>query len=182
MIIDDSTRYYLAYSLDELSRKKPISQITVVDIVNNCKTSRRTFYNNFKDKNDLISWIYHESTRPYIMKIGDQYSWQDAIIDIYKMVLKKRYFYLEACKDTKKNGLTDFAYNCYVNDCMYIIGKKHPQVTLNEETIFAIELYFHGVIDMTLAWIIDNSKITPEEISKSLIKSMPQMVSDVLIN
>lgn len=48
----------LADSLIELSYSKPISKITVQNIVDNCNTVRQTFYNHFSDKYDLINWIY----------------------------------------------------------------------------------------------------------------------------
>ena len=52
----------LADALIRLSAAKPISRITVQDIVNECNTSRRTFYNHFHDKYELINWIYESKT------------------------------------------------------------------------------------------------------------------------
>lgn len=45
---------HMADTLKELTRKKSLSKITINDIVSECKISKQTFYNYFKDKNDLI--------------------------------------------------------------------------------------------------------------------------------
>ena len=48
----------LANSLISLSDEKPLRKITVTDIITHAGTGRQTFYNHFKDKNDLIYWIF----------------------------------------------------------------------------------------------------------------------------
>ena len=48
----------LAESLLELSEEKPLDKISVTDIVKRAGAGRQTFYNHFKDKNDLLYWIY----------------------------------------------------------------------------------------------------------------------------
>ena len=44
----------LAESLVALMKKVPIKDILVSDIVERCNLSRRTFYNRFRDKYDLL--------------------------------------------------------------------------------------------------------------------------------
>lgn len=48
----------LADALIELSTEKPLRKITITELVERAGTGRQTFYNHFKDKNDLIYWIY----------------------------------------------------------------------------------------------------------------------------
>ena len=37
---------------------KPFSQISVSDICGKCEMNRKSFYYHFKDKYDLVNWIY----------------------------------------------------------------------------------------------------------------------------
>ena len=53
-----TTKEILAESFLELAQKKRIDKITITDITDNCGMSQPTFYNHFKDKYDLIVWIY----------------------------------------------------------------------------------------------------------------------------
>ena len=52
-----------ADAIIELSNEKPLSKVTVTDIVKRVGTGRQTFYNHFLDKNDLIFWIFHRTLR-----------------------------------------------------------------------------------------------------------------------
>lgn len=44
----------MANALKDLSKRKSIQKITIADIVSECGISKQSFYNHFKDKNDLI--------------------------------------------------------------------------------------------------------------------------------
>ena len=45
-------------SLLVLLDKKPLSKITIGDLLEDTELSRQTFYNHFLDKNDLIAYVY----------------------------------------------------------------------------------------------------------------------------
>lgn len=44
-------------SLLSLLYKKPLSKITIGDLLEDTELSRQTFYNHFLDKNDLIAYV-----------------------------------------------------------------------------------------------------------------------------
>ena len=48
----------LSDSFRELAETKSVDKITVRDITENCGYSPATFYRQFKDKYDLVEWIY----------------------------------------------------------------------------------------------------------------------------
>ena len=47
-----------AKAMGELVEKEPLDSITVNDIVEKASASRTTFYRYFKDKNDLLAYVY----------------------------------------------------------------------------------------------------------------------------
>ena len=54
----EKMKYQLAYALKQCMSKMPAEKITVKEIVEECGTTRQTFYRNFKDKYDLINWYF----------------------------------------------------------------------------------------------------------------------------
>ena len=58
MKFSDRTKLFLSESVKELMKSIPLDKITVTQIVNNCGTTRQTFYRNFKDKYDLVNWHF----------------------------------------------------------------------------------------------------------------------------
>lgn len=53
------TKRALASSLKELMETEPFSKIGVSDICEACEMNRKSFYYHFKDKYDLVNWIYY---------------------------------------------------------------------------------------------------------------------------
>ena len=52
------TKNALATSLKNLMKEKPFEKISVSDICDACGMNRKSFYYHFKDKYDLVNWIF----------------------------------------------------------------------------------------------------------------------------
>lgn len=53
------TKNALAEALKMLLKEEPFDKISVGNICESCGLSRKSFYYHFKDKYDLVNWIYH---------------------------------------------------------------------------------------------------------------------------
>ena len=53
------TKNALAVSMKKLMEKKPFSKISVGDICEDCGMNRKSFYYHFRDKYDLVNWIFY---------------------------------------------------------------------------------------------------------------------------
>lgn len=52
------TKWALATSLKELMAEQPFDKINVAQICERCDMNRKSFYYHFKDKYDLVNWIF----------------------------------------------------------------------------------------------------------------------------
>ena len=52
------TKRALATSLKELMMEQPFDKINVAQICDRCNMNRKSFYYHFKDKYDLVNWIF----------------------------------------------------------------------------------------------------------------------------
>ena len=52
------TKRALAAAMKELMEQMPFSKISVSDIAEQCGMNRKSFYYHFKDKYDLVNWIF----------------------------------------------------------------------------------------------------------------------------
>lgn len=66
MVKKKSVRELLGESLTELLKSKPFEKITINEIADNCGVGRRTFYNNFRDKHDLATWLYMRQLNEFV--------------------------------------------------------------------------------------------------------------------
>ena len=96
-----TTKEILAESFMELSEGKPISKITIADITENCSMTSPTLYRHFKDKYDLIAWIYIMMVQDNLAKIGhDGYLWKDTLLDGLRYYAENRKYMVNALKHT----------------------------------------------------------------------------------
>ena len=54
------TKETFARALQELLEERPLTKISVKDITEQCELSRNAFYYHFKDKYELINWIFYD--------------------------------------------------------------------------------------------------------------------------
>lgn len=52
------TKKALANALKELMQEMPFAKISISDICDRCHMNRKSFYYHFKDKYDLVNWIF----------------------------------------------------------------------------------------------------------------------------
>ncbi|MBO5556232.1 MAG: TetR family transcriptional regulator, partial [Oscillospiraceae bacterium] len=69
-MIRKTTKELLAESFRELAEQKPINKITIANITDNCGMTQPTFYRYYKDKYDLIAWIYVTDSEKIMGQIG----------------------------------------------------------------------------------------------------------------
>ena len=53
------TKRALAAAIKDLMKEKPLVKISIADIVERCQMNRQSFYYHFRDKYDLVNWIFY---------------------------------------------------------------------------------------------------------------------------
>jgi len=113
------TKLALANSLKGLMVKEAFSNISVKDIVDDCGLTRQAFYYHFKDKYDLMNWIYYTETA-YIMTSNDAAElWSDSLKNLCCYMQRNKTFYTNALKTTGQNSFPEHLYQ-YIRDLAHV--------------------------------------------------------------
>ncbi len=127
------TKRALAASLKKNMLEKPFDKISVIDICEGCGMNRKSFYYHFKDKYDLVSWIFYTdfillaSTRTY----ND--GW-DLIRTLADLFYADKDFYRCALEIEGQNSFRDYFYETttpLMNLFMSDLGSDEEQIALN---------------------------------------------------
>ncbi len=171
MVYRMSAKELLAESFLELAEKKRIDRISIVDIIDNADVSRKTFYNNFLDKYDLIKWIHernckkiaddHINTHP-VISCRKMFEYFEKNISFYKYLLRER---------------QDEVYQSFYEVTMEIMGgyvlSESGKDKLTEEEEFQLSLHVHGSIHKIVEWIRSPENILKEDIARYMTLSWP---------
>lgn len=101
------TKNSLAQSMKKLMSEKSFSKISITDICEGCGMNRKSFYYHFKDKYDLMNWIFYSD---FICRIGPgSYGngWEllEAVCDMF---YQDQGFYRSAFKTEGQNSFKEY--------------------------------------------------------------------------
>lgn len=162
----------LANALLTLSEEKPLSKITVGEIVEQAGTGRQTFYNHFRDKYDLVYWIFL-CTLAGEKKLVNTKGYFAYLVNLHQEAQKISRFLRQACKLPGQNSLSDAIYRQnYDYYKKLIISQAGPEV-LDNDLEFALHFNAAGASHVYIQWILDGTPGSAEEQARRLICCMP---------
>lgn len=152
-------RKAMADSLKVHLRKTPFSKITVDDICESAGIGRRSFYRYFKDKYDLLNWLYDNEFCSKLPKSPDKTIW-DYFPAICRHLYNDREFFVNAFSVTGQNSFRD-----YCSDLLYpLLMNDFGEVFTSEaEAHFAIKRITEASFDGFQWWLSQEPCMPPEE-------------------
>ncbi len=162
------TKLWIADKMRELMKHKSIDKIRVTEICEAADIERPTFYYHFKDKYDLIAWMFYHSAYE-----TDVISVESAAKSMNKMK-SDIIFYKRAYEDSSQNALWRYMVEYFVARYSELAKGKLGTNTLDTQTAFSIRLYCMGAVGMTREWVLDDNITSAETVVKMMFNSMPE--------
>ncbi len=180
MIERPSAKDILAESLLQLVKKTPINKVTIDMIVSNCGYSKKTFYNNFRDKYDLAYWIFEARSNQIISEYIDFESWGSVLGRIYRFMYENRNLFGNSWNSDDLvlhvRRIIDYVDNYYLEKLAAI----HGEDVLTPKIRFLLKFNGYGATHMVIDWITHNWKQTPEEMGRYMADAIPEELAALL--
>ena len=150
--MDEITKKAIASAFRKLASEKDISQITVVEITNACGIRRQTFYNHFKDKYDLIKWIYMNEI---IAKINNSNpNWEDNFKAIFYKFLDYKKMVLNIYNSENQHYILHFIFKLSKPLVKDVVMEKTKSFSMNDFDLeFLITFYTGSLGAVLISWI-----------------------------
>ena len=153
MSTSEFTKYMIAQGMKQLLEEKAFETISVGDIAKHCHISRNTFYYHFKDKYDIISWIFYSEITPIIgdsTRIGN---WSEGLRALCTYMQENRNFYIKVLQVQGQNSFSECLMDFYANLVQnFLLNAKGDQI-LNPQQIRTISrFYAFGLTGIILNW------------------------------
>ena len=174
----ENMKYRLADAMKQCMKKAPVEKITVKEIVEECGTTRQTFYRNFQDKYDLINWYFDKILLESFEHMGEGKTIREGLVNKFHYIEAEKLFFRAAFKNDAQNNLRDHDFQLilqfYTERIEGKTGRKMP-----EHLRFLLEMYCQGSTYMTVQWVLGKISGTPEEMATSLTAAMPAELEKV---
>ena len=170
------TKKALASALTELMDEVPFSKISVVDICERCDMNRKSFYYHFKDKYDLVNWIFDIGFVSTVAYAPDNAQWSpwDFCESLFGYLYENRSFYRMALCITGQNAFSEqFRESLYV-----IFSNKIPHlIEKTDNASFTANFFVDAFVCAVERWILDKNCMSPDEFLRN-IRNCIRLCSD----
>lgn len=166
-----------------LCKEKPLNKITIADIQQETQISRQTFYNHFKDKQDLIQYIYETrviSGWKYPSVLDTDFHL--ALISCLESDIQYHSFIKQALMIHGQNCLKDYMYEHsqkFNRAWHQAYSGKDP---LPDFLCFASDYHSAAQMYMRIEWIMNDMPIPVQTLAEYIIRMRITSLNLLLLN
>ena len=168
------TKMWIADKMREIMKHKSLDKIRVTEICKAADIERTTFYYHFKDKYDLVAWMF--CTDAYGTDITSVASAAAGMNRMKQDIL----FYRRAYEDSSQNALWRYMLEYFVRRYSELAKEKLGTDLLDPQLAYSIRFYCMGAVGMTREWVLTDNITSAETVVQMMFGSMPENLRKVL--
>ena len=178
MPLKDRTKQLFADELLIMLHEMPLAKVRVGELCGRCGAGRQTFYYHFRDKYDVVAWIFE---RDYRMAEADTIPCEDAVATVARaleLMWSRRAFYRAAFADVSQNSIAEHIQDFDVR-LLSAVAKEHLGTEeLSPWQLFAIKHHSYGSIGCTIEWLKGELDANPVQIAEWEFARMPDFLRE----
>lgn len=137
-------------------------KISVGDIAKQCHISRNTFYYHFKDKYDIINWIFYSEIQPIIGTNQSMNNWFKSLLALCQYMQQNKEFYIKVLRIQGQNSFYECLVEFYASLVEELLLNFNKEQVLNSGQIRMISnFYAFGLTGVISTWAKNGMKGDP---------------------
>ena len=157
---------------EQMMNTSSIERISVKTIMEKAGLPRTEFYRYFKDKYDLMNYVYSNSIEK-IIRSNHQITQKDITLACYRYMYQKKEFFSQIVRYKRQNSFLQFLY-----DYSYRISVDSIKAAFNVEKIdmeleCSLKLFCAGSTYLVEWWLENGLIYTPELMADIVNKNIP---------
>ena len=162
------TKQALSNALKELLEEKPFEKISISDICQRCQMNRKSFYYHFRDKYDLVNWIFDtefitlmQENEMDILSLDQSFDERRQCIEIYcRYFYENRLFYRRVLAVEGQNSFVS-----HFREFMYPILRIRITELLEQDDVpqMVYDFVVDGIACAIKRWLMDKNCAPVEE-------------------
>jgi len=177
------TKQAIYASFLKLLNDRPLDQISVKDIVDDCGVNRKTFYYYYQDIYALIDDYFKNELDGVAKTLPDGLSWQDAQKALAAYLLNNRTVVLHIFRSLDYATLEQTAYNMGLQKISEILSAKSKDLDVGEDDVNLIAgLCASAMAGFLVRWCKGGMKSDPNDLIDRVAAVMQGTVELSLAN
>lgn len=178
-----NTKKLIASSLKKAMKTKPLSKITVSELIRDCGINRNTFYYHFDDIYDLLHWMFENELIDKVKKfnlITDSKKVMNLIMDY----LEENEHILNCAYDSiGRDEMKRFFYEDFIAIVSPVIecAEEENHITLKPDfKQFVCKFYTEALAGMLIEWIKKRESRNREEVIQNISFILKSSINAIL--
>ena len=149
------TKTALATSLKSFMKKKPLSKITISEIIEDCNVNRKTFYYHFENIYALLTWMLEQEAVQVVKNFDLMTNAEQAIIFVMDYIESNAHILNCAYDSLGREELKRFLYHDFYEITLNFIHnaeKKYELSVSADFEDFLCQLYMESLASMLIDW------------------------------
>ena len=169
------TKQALSEALKTMMKKKPLTKITVRELVEVCGVNRKTFYYHFEDIYALLLWIFKEEAIDVVKKFDLPTQPREALFFVMDYVEENSYLINCAYDSLGRDQLRSFLYDDFSSITKELLERVEALSGNKLESSYKeylTKFYAEGLAGMLIDWIKHRSDLDREQTADYIIRTV----------
>lgn len=168
------TKFRILHGID-----RPINEMTVGQICENCHVSRPTFYAHFDSKYAIPFWLFDFAFDLYLAEIGRSVSWDEGIHGFLSLLYREKDYLPFAFIDNPSRNEVESRLQKR-RDSMLATMKEYKGIDPDDELLYFIDHFVYYGNQMVATWCIEGMQVDPATFARWFTACMPDRLIRLL--
>ena len=172
------TKRQLAAAVVELCGEMPFSKIRVRTICEHAGVSRRTFYNHFRDKYELLPWQVQDGQNRMFRELGDDFPYRALIRGSFENIRDNEAMFRAALL---RPEIFVAIGQSIIDESVEALLPRLEGCGIPEERLrFLLVYHFAANVEVMRRWFGDGAEEDPDVLTELIVQAMPEELKGVL--
>ena len=162
-----NTKKALAASLKKAMALKPLSKVTVSEIIADCDVNRKTFYYHFEDIYALLKWMLEQEAIEVVRQFDLLTDYKEAILFVMDYVEDNAHILNCAYDSMGRDEMKRFFYADFIGIIQTMVDGMEKELDVSAPTDckdFLCNFYTEALAGALIEWVKDRSKYSREQV------------------
>ncbi|HIR88482.1 MAG TPA: TetR family transcriptional regulator C-terminal domain-containing protein [Candidatus Fimimorpha faecalis] len=163
------TREAIRNTFIQMLNERPLSKITVKDIVATCEINRNTFYYYYADIYAIIEEIFQMELQTVKEEYNDTLSWEESFLVAINFAIKNKKAIYHIYHSIQKERVEEYLYHVAGRVMTYYVEQESKKIRASKaDKELIISFYQSALTGMLLRWIASDMKADPDKIIRRI--------------
>lgn len=180
-----NTKKNLARNLKKLMKEKPLSKISISELVRISNVNRKTFYYHFSGINDLFKWMLEEEAVHIVRQFDLNKDYKSAILFVMNYIEGNVEILNCAYDSMGREGLKDFFYDDFLDITQKLINliEDDNKICVSSDfKNFLARMYAGAIANMIIDYFSEERVQSKNKIADYLIIILGSSIKSSLIS